>query len=625
MKIIYSTFLFGLFFSQTLFAQQTGSFDRTVNFGGNPIWALSYYVPSSYNPANKYKLIIGLHGLGDTPQNYRTNLASVSTNASSPVYNSIVVAPYAGGDINTDFWYPESDTGIITKAIADAMSIYNIDPEYIYLNGFSLGGRSALRYGLLNYWRFRGLELWTPAIQSENEANNLDPSFSYVWQNGKYIPICMSAGSEDSYAAIISIAYQHLLDSGAIATFQIVDGMGHNSPPYSYKFACFDYLNSNATSYRLNDARALSIATPFDEECSTYFTPVVSIQNKGKNNLTSVILNYQIDNGTINTYNWSGNLIRLGISKIILPGQTVLVGAHMFKAYTSLPNGGADAVPANDSVTKSFNSITNGSLSLSEGFEGIKYPPVGWKYAGIDNFWNWVKKTGSGLGGFGFSSSSIRFDNYSPYIIGKKYSIRTAEYDFTTALNPVLSYDYAYVPYQSGSNTATDTLTVYYSTDCGSTWTFLLKKGGLSLSTTGGYTNTVFVPNSSQWKKEIINLTGSLIGQAKVMFSFEDISGWGNMMYLDNISLSGVTGIADNVQTEALSVYPNPINSSAIISSDLKNCSIRIFDATGNLVKTILNVSWFPLAIERGNLTSGIYVLELKSESKIERMKLMIE
>lgn len=601
--------------SQFVFAQQTGSFNRTVNFGGNPSWTLSYFVPTSYNAANKYKLIIGLHGLGDTPQNYRTYLAGVSTTASSPVYNSIIVAPYAGGDANTDFWTPVSDTGIITKAIADAMSAYNIDPDYIYLNGFSLGGRSALRYGLLNYWRFRGLELWTPAIQTVNEANNLT-AFKYVWEKGKYVPICMTVGSTDGYRNIIPVAYQHLLDSGAIASLTIVDGLGHSPPANSYKFACFDYLNTNATSNTLNDAKAFSIGTPFDEECSTSFTPVVTIQNKGTNNLTSAVLNYQIDNGTVNTYNWSGNLIQLGKSNITLPVQSVSVGPHMFKVYTTMPNGVSDAVPGNDTVMESFNSLTNGAFSLSEGFEGSKFPPTGWRQAGSNIFWEWVKKNGSGLGGFGQSATSIRFDNYSPNVTGKKYSIRTPQCDFTSPSNPVLTYDYAY----SGSSVYHDTLAVYSSTDCGITWNLLLKKGGVALNTaTTGTAVVVFVPTASQWKKETINLAG-LAGQSRVMFSFENISAFGNMMYLDNINVTGLTAIENETEeNSSLGIYPNPNNGQFnIVALDLDqdNYSMEIRNVLGQVIYSEqLNELSGELTkqLDLSSFGKGLYFLSLKS------------
>ena len=104
MKKIYSPILLGLFLCQIALAQQTGSFDMTVNFAGNPNFPISFYVPSNYNPANPYKLIVGLHGLGGTCQNYRNYLAqNVVNSPSSPVYNAIVVAPSNGDGSNTDF------------------------------------------------------------------------------------------------------------------------------------------------------------------------------------------------------------------------------------------------------------------------------------------------------------------------------------------------------------------------------------------------------------------------------------------------------------------------------------------------------------------------------------------
>ena len=152
-KLIYS--LIGMLLWQISFSQQTGSFTRAVTFNSSSR-TLYYYVPSNYNASNKYKLIVGLHGLGDTPQNYRDYLLVNSQMTNSSVSNAIVVCYGPAGGANGDFWTPVSDTGMVTKAINDALSAYNIDQSFIILNGFSLGGRSALRYGLYNYSRFRG-------------------------------------------------------------------------------------------------------------------------------------------------------------------------------------------------------------------------------------------------------------------------------------------------------------------------------------------------------------------------------------------------------------------------------------------------------------------------------------
>ena len=631
MKNIYSVskiiFLLAVTLSavEVSFSQQTGSFTRTVTYNANSR-TLCYYVPANYNASNKYKLIVGLHGLGDTPQNFRDYLMVNSQMANTSATDAIVVCYAPAGGANGDFWTPVSDTGMVTKAINDAISAYNIDQSYIILTGFSLGGRSALRYGLYNYSRFHGMELWTPAIQAMSEANN-QTSFKYKWENGKYIPICITVGGDDNqYNARISTAYQHLVDSGAIVNLKIIYGMGHDAPPDSLQFICFPELNAGNASYGINDAGVSAIATPFDEECNSTFTPVVTIQNKGQNNLTSAVLNYQIDNSTVNTYNWSGNLQRLGVSTITLPSQSVSAGAHTFNAYTALPNGTSDILSSNDGQIKNFNYLTIGaSMPMSEGFESSSYPQAGWKLTGTDKAWNWTRKNKTSSGGYGQSASCIYFDNFIPDNTGKNYSLHTPQYDFSNATSPTLSYDYAYTPVLYQSTIYGDTLAVYYSTDCGNTWTSLLNKGGMALSTTGSSSTTLFVPTAAQWKTEIINLPASLIGQPEVMFSFENRCQWGNMMYLDNINITAVTAITEETSPEQLNVFPNPFSSSASVVSEMKNCSLKIFNVTGNVVRDFSNVNQFPFAIERENLSSGIYFLELRSESKTARMKLIVE
>ena len=48
-------------------------------------------------------------------------------------------------------------------------------------------------------------------------------------------------------------------------------------------------------------------------------------------------------------------------------------------------------------------------------------------------------------------------------------------------------------------------------------------------------------------------------------------------------------------------------------------------DVTGNVVKEFSSVKQFPFTIERGDMASGIYILEFRSEAVIERMKLIVE
>lgn len=72
-------------------AQTTGSFTKTVQFGGAR--TLAYYVPTSYSSSTKYKLVIGLHGSGGNGTQYRDAIQSNSTSSISPLYNCIIVCP----------------------------------------------------------------------------------------------------------------------------------------------------------------------------------------------------------------------------------------------------------------------------------------------------------------------------------------------------------------------------------------------------------------------------------------------------------------------------------------------------------------------------------------------------
>ncbi len=85
------------------------------------------------------------------------------------------------------------------------------------------------------------------------------------------------------------------------------------------------------------------------------------------------------------------------------------------------------------------------------------------------------------------------------------------------------------------------------------------------------------------------------------------------------------TGVHNNSTSEnSLTVYPNPGNGFFTITSPMKNCSLKLFDVTGNMVRNFSNVKEFPFTIEKGNILSGVYFIELRSENKVERSKLVI-
>ena len=121
-------------------------------------------------------------------------------------------------------------------------------------------------------------------------------------------------------------------------------------------------------------------------------------------------------------------------------------------------------------------------------------------------------------------------------------------------------------------------------------------------------------------------------GQANGYYDVNNVSPSGTglnftqyLAVLANIHPASATSAEEISSESSISVYPNPSSDFFVLNSEWKNCSVKIFDVTGNLVKDFSNINQFPFTMEKGNISSGMYFLELKSENKTDRIKLLIQ
>jgi hypothetical protein len=100
-----------------------------------------------------------------------------------------------------------------------------------------------------------------------------------------------------------------------------------------------------------NDAAITAIIDPAPGIlCSSVMAPQVTLLNNGDINLTSVQITYGLSGGASHIYNWTGNLAYGASTNITLPTVPAEAGqAQTLTVATSLPNGVADDIPANDS------------------------------------------------------------------------------------------------------------------------------------------------------------------------------------------------------------------------------------------------------------------------------------
>jgi hypothetical protein len=104
-----------------------------------------------------------------------------------------------------------------------------------------------------------------------------------------------------------------------------------------------------------NDAKLHSILYPERQMWVNSVMPTFWLQNEGGERLTSVTINYQLDQEPLQSYEWVGNLSQYHATSVQM--ATALrynAGTHQFLAYVSRPNGQMDANSTNDTLRMTF-------------------------------------------------------------------------------------------------------------------------------------------------------------------------------------------------------------------------------------------------------------------------------
>lgn len=103
----------------------------------------------------------------------------------------------------------------------------------------------------------------------------------------------------------------------------------------------------------LNNEGALFII-PFDTYCANTANPVIVLANQGSNDITSAVINYQLDNNAPVPFNWTGTLAPNSDVRIELPMVAVQTGSHNYKVTLQSVNGTNDAIAENNVKNNTF-------------------------------------------------------------------------------------------------------------------------------------------------------------------------------------------------------------------------------------------------------------------------------
>ena len=164
-------------------------------------------------------------------------------------------------------------------------------------------------------------------------------------------------------------------------------------------------------------------------------------------------------------------------------------------------------------------------------------------------------------------------------------------YNLSEVNLPTLRFKGAYA---MKSSTSQDFLRIYYSYNCGYTWSIMSVMTGGLLTSVPGYVTSDFIPaNASEWRDFSFTFSSFVADKTNVRIKFEFTSGGGNNIYIDDINIESATGIDESDLQSAVRIYPNPVTE-------------RIFIEAGGSEKAISEIFFTDL--------SGRKVMELKRE-----------
>ncbi len=284
----------------------------------------------------------------------------------------------------------------------------------------------------------------------------------------------------------------------------------------------------------------------------------------------------------------------------VFPGGTPATSGSINPTVT-YPSAGAynvtltvsDGVSTNSITKTNYINIQAGNLPLAESFEGATDPPAGWKNQ--DNGtggYAWAKTADAG--GFGATVNSMMFNNYSWNVSGEKDELVTPRLEFTGYNDITLTFDVAYQVYPG----YVDSLLVLISTDCGNTFSTIYANGGATLSTAGS-ASSIFIPTASQWRTETINLT-AYAGQDNVVIAFQNVNGYGNKLYLDNININATVSASAGTDKNICSG-----NTTAIGMNSVNGINYSWSPATGLSSSSVSNPNASPTTTTTYILTAS--------------------
>ncbi len=202
---------------------------------------------------------------------------------------------------------------------------------------------------------------------------------------------------------------------------------------------------------------------------------------------------------------------------------------------------------------------------------------------------------------------SMFIHHYSETTKDNYYSFLSKPFNLSSFAKPTLSF---YVAHADRNTSIPDVLSVYYSTNCGATWTLRRNFTKATLSGNVLPINEDYFPVEKDWQLLELDLS-TIPVKNNIQFMFESPGLRGNNIFIDDISIQNGSVAKDNSIVSPdfdFNIIPNPVSNDAQISLTLLRPATVNYVITNSLGQELL-------IVENQKLKSGENVLPINTNA----------
>jgi hypothetical protein len=386
-----------------------------------------------------------------------------------------------------------------------------------------------------------------------------------------------------------------------------------------------------------SDIRLISINNPNSTiNCNGDISPEITVKNQGSTSITSATINYNLNGGANQVYNWTGNISAGNSTEITIPTNNWDKGVHTLTIETIITN---DAYSANNTMATSFyiNEFSTSPTTVNTFeadadnllIETSTSTDLWQRGAPTKTLLNTVS---SGTSAYVTSLSGNHPDATTSYLY-------TNCYNLSTISSPILKFKMSFDIEQDW-----DHMYVEYTTNQGQTWAIL---GTAADENWYNSASTLNGLPGKQWtgEGEDTNALGgnnatlhdysydlaAFTNESSILFRFKFVADAAENeegALIDDLVIDGVLPVSEFNAIKGLSIYPNPSSSIFNINwAQGSNFSISIFDLTGKLLlqDKSNSKSLRRFSLDMSKFSKGIYFAKIKVDDKQSTKKLLLK